>query len=163
MKGFSRKTGPGSGKTKIEKQTSPNKWQFATSNQVFDSEHISKDLKFPVREIAVTGHAVAFSYNFTFNFTSDISKGKHRVYWENAVVPYSGVPFMVVNSRVLSCHHGKDKMLERKNKNKQLKQEFLEQVNVNCIYCVDYRFFTPNCWGRTWSVTRIFSWIYTFL
>ena len=56
--------------------------------------------------------------------------GKHRVYWENDLLHFSGIPFIVANRRTYACHHGKDKMLKTKDKKKN-KREVL--MVLDCV------------------------------
>ena len=40
----------------------------------------------------------------------------------NEAVCFSGVPFMIIRTKILDCHHGKDRNLNLKQSNKK-KQE----------------------------------------
>ena len=61
----------------------------------------------------------------------DITCGKHKVYWENDLLGFSGIPFILANRRVYACHHGKDKMKTTKDKMKKKRQILM----VNFPFC----------------------------
>ena len=46
-------------------------------------------------------------------------KKKHDVYWSDDHIPYTGVPFMMLGTIVLDCHHGKDRNIKLKELNKK--------------------------------------------
>ena len=41
-------------------------------------------------------------------------KDKHRVYWSDKEIEYDGIPFMVLGTKILDCHHGKDRHAKQK-------------------------------------------------
>ena len=62
----------------------------------------------------------------------DFHKKRHKIYWSDEYLPSAGVPFVLVGTKILDCHHGKDRnvmLKERKKKNHEVgwvrKQHFL--------------------------------------
>ena len=41
---------------------------------------------------------------------------KHKTQWDDEYVPYSGIPFMAVFSKLLDCYHGTYKDFSEKRK-----------------------------------------------
>ena len=52
----------------------------------------------------------------------DFRKKKHYVYWSDDHIAYTGVPFMMLGTKVLDCHHGKDRNIKLKELNKRKKE-----------------------------------------
>ena len=65
-------------------------------------------------------HNSPLSY-LNFTLILDFSKKSHKVYWSDDIVPFSRVPFIVVEAKFLDCHHGKDRNIELKKKSAKKK------------------------------------------
>ena len=66
----------------------------------------------------------------------DYSKGSHRIFWEDsqlvdgAKISFSGVPFIILGSKVYDCQHGMDRNMAVKRK----RREEAEVSNIsNCM------------------------------
>ena len=46
---------------------------------------------------------------------------RQYVYWSDDHIEYIGVPFMILGTKVLDCHHGKDRYIKLKELNKKTK------------------------------------------
>jgi len=49
----------------------------------------------------------------------DVYKKKHKVYWEQTGIPFDGVPFVILGSKVLDCSYGRDRQIASKIKRKE--------------------------------------------
>ena len=58
---------------------------------------------------------------FDFNILSnlDFRKKRHEIYWSDEYLPFTGVPFVLVGTKILDCHHGKDRNVKLKERNKK--------------------------------------------
>ena len=45
------------------------------------------------------------------------------MHWFDSDIEFTGIPFMVVGSKVPDCHHGRDRHLKRKESTKGRKEE----------------------------------------
>lgn len=83
------------------------------------------------------------SYNSVYTlriferFLLDIFIGKHKIYWEDDDMEYSGTPFIVANRKLLDCHHGKDRNTRAKIKLKEKSaQEKVRKFHQNYFLVV---------------------------
>ncbi|XP_065657446.1 calcium-responsive transcription factor-like isoform X2 [Hydra vulgaris] len=60
--------------------------------------------------------------NSAICINKDILTKTHNVLWDDFAIPYSGMPFIIVSSKVLDCHHGFDRNISVK-KNYQVKKQ----------------------------------------
>ena len=49
----------------------------------------------------------------------DFRKKRHKIYWSNGYLPFTGVPFVLVGTKILDCHHRKDRNVRLKEHNKK--------------------------------------------
>ena len=54
----------------------------------------------------------------------DFRRKRHYVYWSDDHIAYTGVPFMMLGTKVLDCHHGKDRSSKLKELNKKGNLQF---------------------------------------
>ena len=54
---------------------------------------------------------------------------KHKIYWNDDVLKFDGIPFIIVGQKTLDCHYGKDRsgMSNKKirDKKKETKVSFI--------------------------------------
>nr|XP_047123498.1 calcium-responsive transcription factor-like isoform X2 [Hydra vulgaris] len=81
-------------------------------------------------EIAATTRFVVFKANKNFGMTEMITKS-HSILWGDFAVPYSGLPYIVVASKVFDCHYGFDRNISSK-KSYQLKKQKLN-IDDHCF------------------------------
>ena len=58
-----------------------------------------------------------FDLNILSNL--DFRKKRHKIYWSDEYLPFTGVPFVLVGTKILDCHHGKDRNVKLKERNKK--------------------------------------------
>ena len=61
----------------------------------------------------------------------DLYAKKHKVIWESEGIPYSGVPFMIVSSKTMDCHHGHDRNANAKVRHKNIKEELMVRPSIS--------------------------------
>ena len=77
----------------------------------------------------------------TITLCLDYRKGNHRLYWEEPKevhgkkIEFTGVPFYILDCKILDCQHGKDRNAALKRK----KQQQREEVSVHTQYFI-------HCW-----------------
>ena len=63
----------------------------------------------------------------------DFREKRHYVYWSDDHVAYTGVPFMMFCTKVLDCHHEKDRNIKLKELNK--KNGWVRASSFFLIHC----------------------------
>ena len=69
----------------------------------------------------------------SFDLCLDIFESKHKVYWEHGNIKYSGVPFVILSTLVMDCHHGKDRKISMKKKYKEKRDALVVSVFDNSL------------------------------
>ena len=65
----------------------------------------------------------------------DFSKKKHKVCWSGKDFEFTGIPFVVVVSKVLGCHHGWNWHLKQKQPSKRRREEVRRIIyKYGCCY-----------------------------
>ncbi|XP_065640911.1 uncharacterized protein LOC124805858 isoform X2 [Hydra vulgaris] len=80
-------------------------------------------------------------YSADKNFGNIASVKHHKIRWEDDSVPFNGVPFVIVGSKVFDCMHGRDR-----------KVSFKEEYKMRCN---DRKIIEDSKWKRVASSKKI--------
>lgn len=61
-------------------------------------------------------------------FGIDPTGKPHRVLWEDENIPFNGIPFLRLGSRVLECQHGIDRNKAAKRKYKESRKVSIKVI-----------------------------------
>nr|XP_047132524.1 uncharacterized protein LOC124811229 [Hydra vulgaris] len=73
----------------------------------------------------IKDHELEYTVRFSTSFSTkdfgntDLKKKPHKIYWSTDSIEFSGIPFMMIGTKIFDCHHGYDRNLSRKEYNKQ--------------------------------------------
>ena len=67
----------------------------------------------------------------------DIYATKHKIFWQDDDISYSGIPYVVASQKCFDCQYGVDRNKEAKNERKRKQDEAL--VGVLEIIVLFYR------------------------
>ena len=73
-----------------------------------------------------------FDLNILSNL--DFHKKRHKIYWSDEYLPFTGVSFVLVGTKILDCLHGKDRNVKLKERNK--KNHEVGWVRKQCFLCL---------------------------
>lgn len=82
-------------------------------------------MKFLYAEVFITKVPITFIcnnkdknvlYNNINCFFIDLYHRNHKIMWSDGAIGFSGVPFVIVGSKTLDCHFGKDRNLRIKQR-----------------------------------------------
>ena len=72
-----------------------------------------------------------FDLNILSNL--DFHKKRHKIYWSDEYLPFTGVPFVLTGTKILDCHYGKDRKVRLKERNKKKNEVEWERKQRLCI------------------------------
>ena len=76
----------------------------------------------------------------------DFSKKKQKDYWPDTDIEFTGIPIIVVVSKVLDCHHGRDRHLKQKEISKRGKGKVCRiTYKYGCCYFFIIHFIELVC------------------
>ncbi|XP_065648764.1 uncharacterized protein LOC136078033 isoform X2 [Hydra vulgaris] len=84
----------------------------------------------------IKNHELEYTVRFSTSFSTkgfgntDPKEKNHKVYWSTDSIAFSGLPFMLIGTKILHCHHGHDRNINLKEFNKQKKQAILKVDTV---------------------------------